>query len=133
MPRCDAMARGSIAARRTPRGGARRAVAQGKHKGLAVGERRVARIRWCAPPAAGASLRRARRPGRSGTSVSSVPLPTTLARMPPASPHLRRNLSLRDLVVFGLLFIGPLAPVGVFGVLDARGRSSWRRRSWLPR
>lgn len=36
------------------------------------------------------------------------------------SPALRRNLSLRDLVVFGLLFIGPLAPVGVFGVLDAK-------------
>jgi len=33
---------------------------------------------------------------------------------------LRRNLSLRDLVVYGLLFIGPLANVGVFGVLDAR-------------
>ncbi|MEW6320815.1 MAG: APC family permease [Acidobacteriota bacterium] len=33
---------------------------------------------------------------------------------------LRRALSLRDLVVYGLLFIGPLAPVGVFGVLDAR-------------
>ena len=33
---------------------------------------------------------------------------------------LRRSLSLRDLVVSGLLFIGPLAPVGVFGVLDAR-------------
>lgn len=36
------------------------------------------------------------------------------------SPSLRRHLSLRDLVVYGLLFIGPLAPVGVFGVLDAR-------------
>ncbi|MBI1808785.1 MAG: APC family permease, partial [Gemmatimonadetes bacterium] len=35
------------------------------------------------------------------------------------SPALARNLSLRDLVVYGLLFIGPLAPVGVFGVLDA--------------
>lgn len=33
---------------------------------------------------------------------------------------LSRTLSLRDLVVYGLLFIGPLAPVGVFGVLDAR-------------
>ncbi len=33
---------------------------------------------------------------------------------------LRRSLSRRDLVVYGLLFIGPLAPVGVFGVLDAR-------------
>jgi amino acid transporter len=35
-------------------------------------------------------------------------------------PTLRRSLSLRDLVVYGLLFIGPLAPVGVFGVLDAK-------------
>lgn len=33
---------------------------------------------------------------------------------------LRRHLSRRDLIVYGLLFIGPLAPVGVFGVLDAR-------------
>lgn len=33
---------------------------------------------------------------------------------------LRRSLSLRDLIVYGLLFIGPLAPVGLFGVLDAR-------------
>jgi amino acid transporter len=37
-----------------------------------------------------------------------------------APPTLRRTLSFRDLVVYGLLFIGPLAPVGVFGVLDAR-------------
>lgn len=33
---------------------------------------------------------------------------------------LRRTLSVRDLIVYGLLFIGPLAPVGVFGVLDAK-------------
>jgi amino acid transporter len=33
---------------------------------------------------------------------------------------LPRSLSRRDLVVYGLLFIGPLAPVGVFGVIDAR-------------
>jgi amino acid transporter len=37
-----------------------------------------------------------------------------------SSPALRRALTRRDLVVYGLLFIGPLAPVGVFGVLDAR-------------
>ncbi|MGE0362829.1 MAG: APC family permease [Vicinamibacterales bacterium] len=35
-------------------------------------------------------------------------------------PALQRRLSLGDLVVYGLLFIGPLAPVGVFGVLDAQ-------------
>jgi amino acid transporter len=35
-------------------------------------------------------------------------------------PQLTRRLSRWDLVVYGLLFIGPLAPVGVYGVLDAR-------------
>lgn len=40
----------------------------------------------------------------------------------PARPDvgLRRSLSLRDLIVYGLLFIGPTAPMGVFGVLDAK-------------
>ncbi|MGW8378748.1 APC family permease [Streptomyces sp. ODS28] len=33
---------------------------------------------------------------------------------------LRRSLGLRDLVVYGLLFIAPMAPVGVFGALDAQ-------------
>ncbi len=33
---------------------------------------------------------------------------------------LRRSLTLRDLIVYGLLFIGPTAPMGTFGVLDAR-------------
>ncbi|GAA0485529.1 APC family permease [Streptomyces stramineus] len=32
---------------------------------------------------------------------------------------LRRTLSFRDLVVYGLLFIAPMAPVGIFGTLDA--------------
>lgn len=37
---------------------------------------------------------------------------------------LRRTLSARDLIVYGLLFIGPLAPVGVFGVLDAKSNGA---------
>ncbi|GAA1927679.1 APC family permease [Streptantibioticus ferralitis] len=39
----------------------------------------------------------------------------------PAAPtgELRRTLGFRDLVVYGLLFIAPMAPVGVFGALDA--------------
>lgn len=37
---------------------------------------------------------------------------------------LRRSLSSGDLIVYGLLFIGPLAPVGVFGVLDAKSSGS---------
>ncbi|MDE3127718.1 MAG: APC family permease [Gemmatimonadota bacterium] len=38
----------------------------------------------------------------------------------PASGRLARHLSLRELIAYGLTFIGPLAPVVVFGVLDAR-------------
>jgi amino acid transporter len=47
-----------------------------------------------------------------------MPLAIIVALPTPA--RLARALSFRDLVVYGLLFIGPLAPVGVFGVLDAR-------------
>lgn len=38
--------------------------------------------------------------------------------------ELRRSLGVRDLVVYGLLFIAPMAPVGVFGVLDAKSRGA---------
>ncbi|MFJ9947810.1 APC family permease [Kitasatospora sp. NPDC091207] len=37
---------------------------------------------------------------------------------------LRRSLSVRDLMVYGLLFIAPMAPVGVFGVLDAKSHGA---------
>jgi amino acid transporter len=37
---------------------------------------------------------------------------------------LRRTLGFRDLVVYGLLFIAPMAPVGVFGTLDAKSHGS---------
>jgi amino acid transporter len=40
------------------------------------------------------------------------------------APALQRRLTTRDLVVYGLLFMGPLAPVGVFGVLDARSNGA---------
>jgi amino acid transporter len=33
--------------------------------------------------------------------------------------RLRRSLGFRDLVVYGLLFIAPMAPVGIFGTLQA--------------
>ncbi|MCM2389135.1 APC family permease [Streptomyces albipurpureus] len=38
--------------------------------------------------------------------------------------ELRRTLGFRDLVVYGLLFIAPMAPVGVFGTLDARSHGA---------
>nr|WSX49999.1 APC family permease [Streptomyces sp. NBC_00974] len=37
---------------------------------------------------------------------------------------LRRSLGFRDLVVYGLLFIAPMAPVGVFGTLDAKSHGA---------
>ncbi|MEV5337885.1 APC family permease [Streptomyces sp. NPDC052676] len=46
--------------------------------------------------------------------------------VPRADDHhrLRRSLGFRDLVVYGLLFIAPMAPVGVFGTLDARSHGA---------
>ncbi|MFJ4911319.1 APC family permease [Streptomyces sp. NPDC088726] len=38
--------------------------------------------------------------------------------------RLRRTLGFRDLVVYGLLFIAPMAPVGVFGTLDAKSHGA---------
>ncbi|MCX5194648.1 APC family permease [Streptomyces sp. NBC_00249] len=40
------------------------------------------------------------------------------------SSALRRSLGFRDLVVYGLLFIAPMAPVGVFGTLDAKSHGA---------
>ncbi|MEY9878348.1 amino acid transporter [Streptacidiphilus sp. MAP12-33] len=37
---------------------------------------------------------------------------------------LRRALGFRELVVFGMLFIAPMAPVGIFGVLDAKSHGA---------
>lgn len=41
-----------------------------------------------------------------------------------APTALRRSLGFRDLVVYGLLFIAPMAPVGVFGTLDAKSHGA---------
>ncbi|MFG2209984.1 APC family permease [Streptomyces sp. NPDC048638] len=37
---------------------------------------------------------------------------------------LRRTLTFRDLVVYGLLFIAPMAPVGIFGTLQAKSHGA---------
>lgn len=37
----------------------------------------------------------------------------------PAPATLHRSLGFRDLVVYGMLFIAPMAPVGIFGTLQA--------------
>ncbi|MEU5886378.1 APC family permease [Streptomyces sp. NPDC047461] len=48
----------------------------------------------------------------------------TAARSADPGHDLRRSLGFRDLVVYGLLFIAPMAPVGVFGTLDARSHGA---------
>jgi amino acid transporter len=53
-------------------------------------------------------------------AMSDLPVGIERVMIEPNGRRLRRTLSRRDLVVYGLLFIGPLAPVGVFGILDAR-------------
>ncbi|CAL9563350.1 Putrescine importer PuuP [Streptomyces sp. enrichment culture] len=48
----------------------------------------------------------------------------TRARAAGGEHALRRSLGFRDLVVYGLLFIAPMAPVGVFGTLDAKSHGA---------
>ncbi|MFF4832080.1 APC family permease [Streptomyces sp. NPDC001315] len=48
----------------------------------------------------------------------------TTAPVTEAEHDLRRSLGFRDLVVYGLLFIAPMAPVGVFGTLDAKSHGA---------
>ncbi|MFB6678332.1 APC family permease [Streptomyces sp. NPDC056390] len=51
--------------------------------------------------------------------------PAGEAGSPPVGEEtLRRSLGFRDLVVYGLLFIAPMAPVGIFGTLDARSHGA---------
>jgi putrescine importer len=47
---------------------------------------------------------------------SSAPTPTAEA------PRLKRSLTLRDLILYGVIVIQPVAPMSVFGVLSDRGR-----------
>ena len=41
-----------------------------------------------------------------------------------ADSGLRRSIGLRHLVVYGMVFIGPAAAVGIFGPLDARSNGA---------
>ncbi|WP_019545312.1 APC family permease [Streptomyces sulphureus] len=43
---------------------------------------------------------------------------------PGSGGELRRTLTFRDLIVYGLLFIAPMAPVGIYGALDARSQGT---------
>src|SRR5260370_2166675 len=39
-----------------------------------------------------------------------------------SGPRLRRTLTLRDLILYGVIVIQPVAPMSVFGVLSERGK-----------
>ncbi|MFD7030921.1 APC family permease [Streptomyces sp. NPDC059917] len=58
--------------------------------------------------------------------VSDTDPGTEAGPSPGAAPEgrLRRSLGFRDLVVYGLLFIAPMAPVGIFGTLDAKSHGA---------
>ncbi|MFD7429806.1 APC family permease [Streptomyces sp. NPDC059818] len=58
-------------------------------------------------------------PGNGAVSGSGPASGSTTGRA-----GLRRTLGFRDLVVYGLLFIAPMAPVGVFGTLDAKSHGA---------
>ena len=77
--------------------------------------------RWWAGPSTRCGC--SRWPRRSSAAAAASRRRRTGAMSEPPSA-LHRQLSRQDLVVYGLLFIGPLAPVGVFGVLDARANGA---------
>ncbi len=60
------------------------------------------------------------------TVAETVPMAeeAQVAAQVAAHTGLRRTLGFRDLVVYGLLFIAPMAPVGVFGTLDAKSHGA---------
>jgi amino acid transporter len=72
---------------------------------------------WIRP---GETATAAKASARNSTHLDRIGTSLEIVQFPGMSGPLRRSLSRRDLIVYGLLFIGPLAPVGVFGVLDAR-------------
>ncbi len=49
-------------------------------------------------------------------------MPPTAETSAPAAPRLRRTLRLRDLILYGIIVIQPVAPMSVFGVLSQRGQ-----------
>jgi amino acid transporter len=57
-------------------------------------------------------------------SAHTAPPAGEEGQQPAAEETLRRSLGFRDLVVYGLLFIAPMAPVGIFGTLDARSHGA---------
>src|SRR5580765_7151051 len=61
----------------------------------------------------------------AGTSSSSrsgmATTPGTTANTA-STPHLRRTLTLTDLILYGVIVIQPVAPMSVFGVLSDRGK-----------
>ncbi|MEV0849913.1 APC family permease [Streptomyces sp. NPDC049954] len=60
----------------------------------------------------------------AGDGATPAPPPVGGPGAAPDAGRLRRTLGFRDLVVYGLLFIAPMAPVGIFGTLDAKSHGA---------
>jgi len=56
--------------------------------------------------------------------IASQHVPTSRVDDGPGTGQLHRSLTLGNLVVYGLLFIGPTSTMGTFGVLDARSHGA---------
>src|SRR5580693_9755225 len=59
---------------------------------------------------------------RSSTSPLCHVVYTDDFRMSSTQPHLRRALTLWDLILYGVIVLQPVAPMSVFGVISDRGR-----------
>ncbi|UNO40138.1 APC family permease [Streptomyces sp. MST-110588] len=63
-------------------------------------------------------------PSPSSSPSSSPHSSSSSFRGATGEPALRRALGFRDLIVYGLLFIAPMAPVGIFGTLQAKSHGA---------
>src|SRR6266478_6033747 len=61
-------------------------------------------------------------PRRCLTRVRTSERLTSPTASAPAAVHLRRALTLSDLILYGVIVIQPVAPMSIFGVLSDRGR-----------
>src|ERR1039458_6121319 len=67
-------------------------------------------------------IRRSLEPGPTQTFARSVYNGGFVSTSTTDQNRLRRTLGLRDLILYGIVAIQPVAPMSVFGVLSNRGR-----------
>src|SRR6476646_10796531 len=58
---------------------------------------------------------------RSELACRPMPSPAAVETHAPRSASLKRSLTLRDLILYGIVVIQPVAPMSSYGVLSERG------------